>query len=93
MKMALYIILLFAEMVVDFLAISLAWTNLGWFPCMVTIVVWAVLFVRQILRLIKATDIENKRKIRRRITLVMLVPILGAIIMFCYWFVDLSMVI
>ena len=90
MKMALYIIFLFVEIVVDFLAISLAWTNLGWLPCIVTIAIGVVLLVRQILMLIKVNDIENKRKIRRKIALVMLVPILGFVIMFIYWFFDLS---
>ena len=93
MKMALYIMLLFAEAIIGFLAISLAWTNLGWIPCMVTIAVWAALLMPQIPKLIKAPDTKSKKIIRRRIALVMMVPILGFLMMFIYWFIDLSMAI
>lgn len=90
MKMVVYIILLLIEIVVNFLVLSLTLTNLGWFPCVVTIIIWAVLFAKQVLMLIKSNDIEEKRRINRRIAFVMLVPILGFIIMLIYWFFDLS---
>ena len=90
MKKAIYYILILAEAIVDFLAVSLAWTNLGWLPCVITIVVWAVLLAWQILLLTKATDAESKRKICKKIPLVMLVPLLGFVMMFIYWFIDLA---
>ena len=93
MKKALYLVLILAEAVLGFLAFSLAWTNLSWIPCVITAAVWALLFVRQILQLIKAPDAEHKQKIRRRIVLVMLIPLLGFLMMFVYWFLDLAMAI
>ena len=97
MKKVAYVILLLVEAVLSFLALSLAWVNVEWIPCVVIIAVWAALLVWQILTLKKATHAENPREVRRRtcrrIALVMLVPLLGGIILLVYMFVGLASVI
>jgi len=93
MKTVFYILLLLVELVVGFLAISLAWANTAWIPCIITVLVWAVLLVWQIILLTKAADAEVRRKIRRRIALVMLIPTIGFIIMVICLIVGLSSVI
>ena len=74
MKKALYILLLLAELVIGFLLLSAAWANIGWLPCVITIVLWAVLLVWQIVVLKKNTDEAKARKIKRNIALIMLIP-------------------
>ena len=93
MKKVAYVILLLVEAVLGFLALSLAWVNVEWIPCVVIIAVWAALLVWQLLTLKKATGAESTRKILRRIALVMLVPLLGGIILLVYMFVGLASVI
>lgn len=93
MKKALYIVLLIAEAVAGFLAINLAWVNLGWAPCAVTLAVWAALMTRQVLLLKRSAHGDKKKKIYRNIALVMLVPIAGFMIMLIWLIVGLSMVI
>ena len=93
MKKVAYVILLLVEAVLGFLALSLAWVNVEWIPCVVIIAVWAALLVWQLLTLKKATGTESTRKILRRIALVMLVPLLGGIILLVYMFVGLASVI
>ena len=93
MKKVAYVILLLVEAVLGFPALSLAWVNVEWIPCVVIIAVWAALLVWQLLTLKKATGAESTRKILRRIALVMLVPLLGGIILLVYMFVGLASVI
>ena len=77
MKKALYIILLLAELVIGFLLMSLAWSGIGWLPCVIVIAVWAVLLVWQIVTLKKNCDAEKMRKIMLNIALIMLIPSLS----------------
>ena len=77
MKKVLYIILLLAELAFGALLMSAAWNSIGWLPCVITIVLWAVLLVWQIVVLKKNTDEAKARKIKRNIALIMLIPSLS----------------
>ena len=89
MKKALYIILLLAELVVGFLLMSLAWVNIGWIPCVITIAVWAALLVWQIVKLKKNTDAAKARKIKGNIALIMLIPSATYVVMIVWLIVVL----
>ena len=93
MKKVLYIILLLAELVVGFLLMSLAWANIGWLPCVITIAVWAALLVWQIVTLKKNSDAAKARKIKRNIALIMLIPSAMYIVMILWLVVTLFGVI
>lgn len=67
-------ILLLAELVVGFLATSLACVNIGWLPCVITLAVWAALLAWQIVTLKKNSDAAKVRKIKHNIALIMLIP-------------------
>ena len=68
------LILLLAELIVGSLLLSLAWDSIGWLPSVITIAVWAVLLVWQIVTLKKNSDAAKARKIKRNIALIMLHP-------------------
>ena len=93
MKKALYLILLLAELFVGFLMVSLVWVNIGWLPCVITLALWAVLLVWQIVTLKKNSDAEKARKIKRNIALIMLIPSTLYIVMLLWLIIALSGVI
>ena len=93
MKKALYLILLLAELFVGFLMVSLVWVNIGWLPCVITLALWAVLLVWQIVTLKKNSDAEKARKIKRNIALIMLIPSTLYVVMLLWLIVALSGVI
>ena len=89
MKKALYMILLLAELVVGFLATSLAWVNIGWLPCVIALAVWAALLAWQIVTLKKNSDAAKARKIKRNIALIMLIPAALYVVMIVWLIVTL----
>ena len=93
MKKALYLILLLAELFIGFLMVSLVWVNIGWLPCVITLALWAVLLVWQIVTLKKNSDAEKARKIKRNIALIMLIPSTLYVVMLLWLIVTLSGVI
>ena len=93
MKKVLYIILLLAELLFDFILMSLVWTNVSVSVCIVTAVVCAALIIWQGIMLAMATDAAVKRKLMRNIALIMLIPVAVFIIMFIYTIFVLSQVI
>ena len=93
MKKVLYLILLLVELFVDFLMVSLVWVNIGWLPCVITLALWAVLLVWQIVTLKKNSDAEKVRKIKRNIALIMLIPSTLYVVMLLWLIVALSGVI
>ena len=80
MKKMLYILLLLLEAVAGFLSVRVLRDYLGMEPCVILLTIWALLLARQIILLAKEEDAERKGKIRKRILLVMLIPISGCII-------------
>lgn len=93
MKKILYVILLIAELLFDFILMSLVWTNVSATVSIVTAVVCAALIIWQGIMLAMATDAVAKRKFMRNIALIMLIPVVVFIIMFVYMIVALSQVI
>ena len=93
MKKALYLILLLTELFVGFLMVSLVWVNIGWLPCVITLTLWAVLLVWQIVTLKKNSDAEKARKIKRNIALIMLIPSTLYVVMLLWLIIALSGVI
>ena len=89
MKKVLYVILLLAELVVGFLLMSSAWANIGWLPCVITLVIWAALLAWQIVMLKKNSDAVKAWKIKRNIALIMLIPSALYIVMILWLFVIL----
>lgn len=92
-KKILYVLLLIAEFIVDFLLMSLAWANTFEIPCIITVVICAALLVWQIVLLTKAKDSTAKGKLFRNIALVMLLPIVAFFIMLVWFIVGLMSVI
>ena len=92
-KKILYFLLLIAEFVVGCLLMMLAWANTLEIASIVTGVIWAALMVWQIILLTKATDAIARKKIKRNIALVMLIPIAAFIVMLIWLIVGLMSVI
>ena len=86
-------ILLLAELVVGFLLMSSAWANIGWLPCVITLVIWAALLAWQIVMLKKNSDVVKAWKIKRNIALIMLIPSTLYVVMLLWLIVALSGVI
>ena len=93
MKKILYFLLLIAEFVVGCLLMMLAWANTFEIACVVTGVIWAALIVWQIISLTKATDAGARKKIKRNVALVMLIPTAAFILMLVWLIVGLMSVI
>ena len=93
MKKVLYIVLLFIELVLDVLLMSLLWSNQAWLAWGIIAVVWGGLLIWQVLALKKVSDDISKKRIYRRIALSMLVPIVGFIIVVIWFIIALSRVI
>ena len=89
MKKVFYIILLIAELVVGALLLSAAWNGFGWIPCVITIALWAVLLVWQIVALKKNTDEAKVHKIKRNIALIMLIPSATYVVMILWLIIVL----
>ena len=81
MKPVLYTFLLIAEAVLGIWTMLLVWNATAYIPCIITVAVWAALLVMQLLKWKKATEEDEKRKVRRRMPLVMFFPTLAFIIM------------
>ena len=93
MKKILYLLLLIAEAVVGCLLMMLAWANTFEVACAVTCVVCVALLVWQFISLIKAKDAVARKKIKRNIALVMLLPIAAFFVMLIWLIVGLMSVI
>ena len=80
MKKTLYAAVLLVEAAAGFFAMCALNAYLGLEACVVVLTVWVLLMAWQIILLAKAEDAETGQKIRKRIQLVMLVPVLDCII-------------
>ena len=72
---------------------SLAWVNIGWLPCVITLAVWAALLAWQIVTLKKNSDAAKARKIKRNIALIMLIPSASYVVMILWLIIVLFGVI
>ena len=79
MKKVLYILLLLAELVVGFVLLALSTIAIRWIGFGIVTAIWAALTVWMLTKLKKAEDDSSRRKIKRRIALVMLIPAVAGI--------------
>ena len=86
MHSVLYAALLLIELLVGSTLMLLLWFNTLHQACMVTVLVWAVMVVWQVILLIKVTDKAKRHKIKRNISLVMMIPTVAFIGM-VIWFI------
>ena len=75
MKKILYFVLLIAELFVDTVLMISLWDSSLYIPLAVSVAAVVGLLIWQLVRYVKATELEVKRKHLRNIALIMLVPI------------------
>ena len=90
-KRVLYILLLLAELVLDTLLMSVLWSITLVIPVLAIMVVSTGLLVWQIIALVRAADPNKKRKKKRNIALILLLPIAIFLILFI-WFIVAMMI-
>ena len=86
MKKVLYAILLLAEFFIGLLLMTLVWSVTLYIPCVIIGVVWAAMMIWQLILLKRTTDAAKKRRIKRNIVLVMLIPT-GVFVCMLVWFI------
>ena len=79
MKKALYFMFLAVELLVGLYLIALSSGWMGWAFVTVVIAVWAALMVWQIIKLKKAKEDKDKRKVKIFIALIMLLPTVASV--------------
>jgi hypothetical protein len=90
-KRFLYILLLLAELVLDTLLMSVLWSITLVIPVLAIMAVSTGLLVWQIIALVRAADPNKKRKKKRNIALILLLPIAIFLILFI-WFIVAMMI-
>jgi hypothetical protein len=90
-KRVLYILLLLAELVLDTLLMSVLWSITLVIPVLAIMAVSTGLLVWQIIALVRAADPNKKRKKKRNIALILLLPIAIFLILFI-WFIVAMMI-
>ena len=88
----LYATLLLIELLVGSTLMLLLWSNTFHLACVVTVVIWAAVTVWQAAMLTKATDVVKRHKLKRNVTLAMMIPT-AAFIGMVIWSVITYMVI
>lgn len=91
MKKALYILLLAAECIVGLLLMGLVYSNIGWPVCLLILAVVAVLLVLLLRRYRKEQDAAARSRLRRRIALVLLIPIALGVLLAAYVVISLML--
>ena len=84
-----YLILLAAELFIGTLLLMSLWSNNMVITCGITIALTVGLAVWQIVRLLRAKDEAVKKKSRRNIALILLLPIVAFIAVFLYVVIGL----
>lgn len=90
-KRVLYILLLLAELVLDTLLMSVLWSITLVTLVLAIMAVSTGLLVWQIIALVRAADPNKKRKKKRNIALILLLPIAIFLILFI-WFIVAMMI-
>lgn len=90
-KRVLYILLLLAELVLDTLLMSVLWSITLVIPVLAIMAVSTGLLVWQIIALVRAADPNKKRKKKRNIALILLLPI-AIFLILLIWFIVAMMI-
>ena len=93
MKKIFHMFVLFAELVLNFMVLSILWNSTFYTELAVIVILWLFLLVRLILKMKKENRAEIKQKFYRRLVLVMAVPMIIFIILVIGFIIKLSMVI
>ena len=93
MKKVFHMFLLFAELVLNFMVLSILWNSTLYIELVGIVILWLLLLVRLILKMKKENSPEFKQKFYRRLVLVMAVPMIIFIILVIGFIIGLSMVI
>lgn len=93
MKKIFHMFVLFAELVLNFMVLSILWNSTFYTELVVIVILWLFLLVRLILKMKKENSAEFKQKFYRRLVLVMAVPMIIFIILVIGFIIKLSMVI
>ena len=91
MKKVLYFILLAAELALGAVCMNIIWNATLQLPCVIVAIVCAALLVWQVIKLVKATDDAAKRKAKRNIALVLLIPTIVFVVLVIWFIVAMSM--
>ena len=93
MKKIFHMFVLFAELVLNFMVLSILWNSTLYIELVVIVILWLFLLLRLILKMKKENRAEIKQKFYRRLVLVMAVPMIIFIILVIGFIIKLSMVI
>ena len=93
MKKVFHMFVLLAELVLNFMILSILWNSTFYTELVVIVILWLFLLVRLILKMKKENSAEIKQKFYRRLVLVMAVPMIIFIILVIGFIIGLSMVI
>ena len=93
MKKIFHVFVLLAELVLNFMVLSILWNSTLYTELVVIVILWLLLLVRLILKMKKENSAEFKQKFYRRLVLVMAVPMIIFIILVIGFIIKLSMVI
>ena len=93
MKKIFHMFVLFAELVLNFMVLSILWNSTFYTELVVIVILWLFLLLRLILKMKKENRAEIKQKFYRRLVLVMAVPMIIFIILVIGFIIKLSMVI
>ena len=93
MKKVFHMFVLFAELVLNFMVLSILWNSTLYIELVGIVILWLLLLVRLILKMKKENSAEFKQKFYRRLVLVMAVPMIIFIILVIGFIIGLSMVI
>lgn len=91
LKKVLYILLLLLELSLDVLLMSIFCAIALGIPCVVIVVVSVGLLLWQIIAFAKTADADKKRRIKRNIALVLLIPT-AIFFIFFVWFIVAMMI-
>ena len=93
MKKVFHMLVLLAELVLNFMVLSILWNSTLYIELVVIVILWLLLLVRLILKMKKENSAEIKQKFYRRLVLVMAVPMIIFIILVIGFIIGLSMII
>lgn len=89
MKKVFYVVLLLVELLLGLYLLNAARAFFGALPCVIVLVVWAVLLVCHLLKWKKNTDEAAVPKMKKRLALIMLIPIAAAVGILIWFFIRM----